>query len=149
MVPQSAEGGQDPLCIHVLSPLTEDEKLFSPRHRRPQWLQMTRLYSFHCEPIIAVMLIFLFNYPAGSHGKAVIKRKSAKMNGVRVSQLLDAVTSASWAFQNTCEFWEDWSIMSGGPLLIELGPTSDSHPNNHPKLNKKIKIIIMGISKML
>lgn len=36
---------------------------------------MTGLYSFHCEPIIAVMLISLFNYSAGSHGRAVIKRK--------------------------------------------------------------------------
>lgn len=44
---------------------------------------MTRLYSFHCEPIIAVMLISLFNYTTGSHGKAVIKRKAAKMNGVK------------------------------------------------------------------
>lgn len=81
------------------------EKLFSPRHRRPQWLQMTRLYSFHCEPIIAVMLISLFNYPPGSHGRAVIKRKAAKMNGViRVSQL-NTVTSALWEIENTCEFW--------------------------------------------
>lgn len=94
--------------IHPLpSRRNRKEKLFSPRHRRPQWLQMTRLYSFHCEPIIAVMLISLFNYPPGSHGRAVIKRKAAKMNGVRVSQL-DTVTSALWEIENTCEFWEQF-----------------------------------------
>lgn len=75
-------------------------RCFSLRHRCPEWLQMTGLYSFHCEPIIAVMLISLFNYPAGSHGKAVIKRKSAKMNRVRVPRL-NTVTSALW--DNTWE----------------------------------------------
>lgn len=69
-----------PGCIQGLHrpliPLRNKRRnVFSPRHRHPQWLQMTRLYSFHCEPIIAVMLISLFNYSAGSHGRAVIKRK--------------------------------------------------------------------------
>lgn len=49
------------------------------------------------------MLISLFNYPTGSHGRVVIKRKAAKMNGVRVSQL-NTVTSALWEIENTCEF---------------------------------------------
>lgn len=53
------------------------------------------------------MLISLFNYPPGSHGRAVIKRKAAKMNGVRVSQL-DTVTSALWEIENTSEFWEQF-----------------------------------------
>lgn len=52
-----------------------NKSVFSPRHRHPQWLPLTVLYSFHCEPIIAVMLIFLFNYSAGSQGRTVIKRK--------------------------------------------------------------------------
>lgn len=67
------------------------------------------------------MLISLFNYPAGSHGRAVIKRKAAKMNGVRVSQL-NTVTSALWEIENTCKFWEDLSgihILSERPVLIE------------------------------
>lgn len=133
---------RSPLFPGIYSPLpsqrSSKEKLFSPRHRRPQWLQMTRLYSFHCEPIIAVMLISLFNYPAGSHGRAVIKRKAGKMNGVRVSQL-NTVTSALWEIDNTCEFWEDSSgihISSERPLLIDWGPTSDSGPTSNSKVNK-------------
>lgn len=77
---------------------------FSLRHRCPEWLQLTGLYSFHCEPIIAVMLISLFNYPAGSHGRAIIKRKSAKMNRVRVPRL-NTVTSALWEYT--------WELDSG------------------------------------
>lgn len=89
-------------------PLQRKAELFPPRHRLPQWLQMTRLYSFHCEPIIAVMLISLFNYSTGSHGRAVIKRKASKTNGVRVAQL-NTVLSAIWKIENTCTFWENIS----------------------------------------
>lgn len=99
-----------PLHPHtVQNPLLLLEKkmgrsCFSLRHRCPEWLQLTGLYSFHCEPIIAVMLISLFNYSAGSHGRAIIKRKSAKMNRVRVPRL-NTVTSALW--ENT------WELDSG------------------------------------
>lgn len=70
-LPGSIQGLHHPL----IPPRNKKENVFSPRHRHPQWLPMTGLYSFHCEPIIAVMLISLFNYSAGSHGRAVIKWK--------------------------------------------------------------------------
>lgn len=123
-------------------PLKRKAELFSPRHRLPQWLQMTRLYSFHCEPIIAVMLISLFNYSTGSHGRAVIKRKASKMNGVRVAQL-NTVTSALWKIKNTCNFWKDISgihILSERPYFIIKEPTSDSHPTSNCKVNTSILI---------
>lgn len=75
------------------------------------------------------MLISLFNYSTDSHGRAVIKRKASKMNGVRISQL-NTVMSALWKIENTCEFWEDLSAIhivweallksNKGPLQIHI-----------------------------
>lgn len=74
------------------------------------------------------MLISLFNYPAGSHGRAVIKRKFAKMNGVRVLQL-DTVMSALWDTENTCEFWEDWQAF-GKQIPLNIWPKSQQENYN-------------------
>lgn len=73
------------------------------------------------------MLISLFNYSTGSHGRAVIKRKAGKMNGVKSF-------AASASREIACKrskFCED-------SIVDHLLPSEDATFQTHKQANKCI-----------
>lgn len=99
--------------------------MFSLRHRDPQWLLVTGSYSFHCEPIIAAMLISLFNYSAGSHGRAVIKRKISQ------SEQCQSL-AARYSHMGTERYWAHLRGPASGSKrhLLRTSETLDSTNTN-------------------